>query len=46
MAHLKNKHGANLSTYKCHVCRVTFMKIDQLLAVTLFIKLIAFLIIA
>lgn len=32
MAHLKNKHGANLSTYKCHLCRVTFMKIDQLLA--------------
>ncbi|XP_050490929.1 uncharacterized protein LOC126873772 isoform X2 [Bombus huntii] len=31
IAHLKNKHGTLLSGYKCHVCRTTCMKIDQLM---------------
>nr|XP_034181441.1 uncharacterized protein LOC117604928 isoform X2 [Osmia lignaria] len=31
MAHLKNKHSSILSVFKCHVCRVTCLKIEQLM---------------
>ncbi|XP_076396772.1 uncharacterized protein LOC100877621 isoform X2 [Megachile rotundata] len=31
MAHLKNKHASVLSTFKCHVCRVTCLKVEQLM---------------
>ncbi|XP_076761656.1 uncharacterized protein LOC143429775 [Xylocopa sonorina] len=31
MAHLKNKHSTLTATYKCHVCRATFRKVQQLI---------------
>lgn len=39
VGHLKAKHGQLLSAVKCHVCRSSFVKIEQLLAVNNFYSL-------